>query len=90
MAKKKKLSKKEIKAILSHHQALKDERTKAEKFLDSLEDAPIATMKKAVIQKGMFVRVKAGFCDDSFEAKQMNKKAYRITNSVRGAGGYSY
>jgi len=90
MAKKKKLSKKEIKAILKHAQAEKDERTNAEKLIESLENAPIATMKKVVLQKAMLVRVKAGFCDDQFEAKQMNKKAYRIGQSVRGAGGYSY
>jgi ribosomal protein L12E/L44/L45/RPP1/RPP2 len=90
MAKDNKLTKDEIEAILKQAQTDKEEKNKAEAFLDSLEDAPIATIIKAVKQKGLFVRVKAGFADDRWEAKELKKKAYNITNSVRGAGGFSY
>ena len=90
MAKDNKLSKSEIKELLEAAQLEKDEKSKTELFLESLEDAPIATIIKAVKQKGLFVRVKAGFADDRWEAKELKKKAYNITNSVRSAGGFSY
>ena len=90
MAKDSKLTKDEIEAILKMAQVDKDERTKSEKFLDSLEDAPIATIKKAILQKALFVAVKGGMADDSYEANQLSKKSYRMRNSLRGAGGFSY
>tara|TARA_Y100001938_G_C8037380_1_gene404118 strand:- start:142 stop:414 length:273 start_codon:yes stop_codon:yes gene_type:complete len=84
------LTKDEKEAALQQALLDKQEMNKAEAFINSLEDAPIATIKKAVKQKALFIRVKAGFCDDKYEAREMNKKAYRVGNSVRGAGGYSY
>jgi ribosomal protein L9 len=90
----KELTKEEAKQVLDAAQAAKearmDEEEAAEKWLKEIEQAPLATQRKMVKQKASYIAIKASISEDSFEARDLNKKSYRMRKALRGAGGVSF
>tara|TARA_R100000458_G_C8157097_1_gene162645 strand:- start:301 stop:582 length:282 start_codon:yes stop_codon:yes gene_type:complete len=91
---KQKLSEEEKQAVLDAALAAKQEKANeeeaAEKWLKEIEKAPLATQRKMVKQKASYIAIKASISDDSFEARDLTKKSFRMRRALRGAGGVSF
>ena len=70
-------------------QAERDATEKAEMFLREVEKAPLAQKKKLIANKALDLRVYAALADDRYEAKATRKKAYQLSDSLKGTGGIS-
>ena len=43
-----------------------------------------------VKQKASYLAIKGSISDDTYEARDLNKKSYRMKIALRGAGGVSF
>tara|TARA_R100000808_G_scaffold23090_1_gene50784 strand:- start:542 stop:823 length:282 start_codon:yes stop_codon:yes gene_type:complete len=77
-------------AALAAKQSKHDDEEAAETWLKEIEKAPLATQRKMVKQKASYIAIKASISEDSYEARDLNKKSYRMRRALRGAGGVSF
>ena len=91
---KQKLTEEEERAVVDAatvaKQSKHDEEESAEAWLSEIEKSPLATQRKMVKQKASYIAIKASISDDTYEARDLNKKSYRMKIALRGAGGVSF
>ena len=66
------------------------EESKAQAFLDDLENSNLATIKAKVKRQSVLLNVQAALSESRFEKKNKERRASALAYAGRKAGGYTF